>query len=235
MVNINNSTECLAEEKILHIAVSSNFLATSKIISKEFEKKHKSKIILSSDSTANLFTKIINGAPFDIFISADAKHPILLETKTNNKSSVYAYGKIVLWKKKSSIKKNILIKFNDLKNVSLANPKLSPYGYASDIIHKNLRIKNNKIIFGSNINQTFNFVYSDNSDAGLIALSQSIHNKLISSHIWKLPSYLYPKIEQRIIILKNNTNNDLKGKFISYIKKQKIQYIIKNSGYKIEK
>ena len=223
---------CYSNEKNqLHIAVSSNFLSTIKIISKNFEKKNKCHVIISSDSTANLFTKISNGAPFDIFISADAKHPKLLE-KENNKSLIYAYGKLAIWKK-NNFKKNTLIKLKKIKYLGLANPKLSPYGKASQITYNNINIKNNKFIIGTNINQTFYFIHSENNDIGIVALSQLIHNKTEKNQIWKIPKYLYPKIEQRIILLNNEKKNILKIKFIHYIQQTYTKNIIKKYGYKI--
>lgn len=222
-----------AKENQINVAVSANFLSTLKLISEQFEKKYSCTIVISADSTANIFTKIKNGAPFDVFISADSKHPVLLEnTLSHNMSHIYAYGKIILWTKKNKLKKNLLINLEYIKNLSIANPKLSPYGKASKKTYNNLKIKKDKIILGSNINQTFNFIYSNNSEIGIIAQSQILHNKITKTHSWKIPHYLYPTIEQRIIILKNSYLSD---KLIKYIKSQEIKTIIKNAGYKIEK
>lgn len=227
-LNINQ-----AKEHQLNVAVSANFLSTFKLISEQFEKKYNCSIFTSADSTANIFTKIKNGAPFDVFISADSKHPILLEnTMHNNTSHVYAYGKIILWTKKYTLKKNLLINLEYIKNLSIANPKLSPYGKASKKTYTNLKLKNDKIILGSNINQTFNFIYSNNSEIGIVAQSQILHNKIKNTQYWKIPHYLYPKIEQRIIILKNSY---LSNKLIKYIKSNKIKTVINNAGYKIDK
>ena len=168
-----------------------------------------------------------------MFISADSKHPLLLENElSKNKSHIYAYGKIILWTKKYTSKKNLLINLAHIENLSIANPKLSPYGKASKKTYNNLKIQKDHIILGSNINQTFNFIYSNNSDIGIIAQSQIIHNKIKKTHSWKIPHYLYPKIEQRIIILKNSY---LANKLMKYIKSEEIKNIINNAGYKIEK
>ena len=223
-------------ENNLNIAVSANFLSTFKIIAKKFEKNYNCNLIISTDSTSSLFKKIINGAPFDIFISADDKHPILIEKNKNQKykSKIYAYGNLVIWKKKNKIKKNILINIKKYTNISLAHSKLSPYGNASKKIYNNLNIKNTNVILGLNINQTFNFIYSENSKIGLIALSQVIHNKIKKKYIWKIPPYLYPKIEQRIILIENLKTNKFKKKLLTYMNTKEIKKIIKKSGYKIK-
>ncbi len=230
-LNIANSSE-----NKINVAVSSNFLTTFKKISQKFKKKHNCEIVISSDSTTNLFTKIKNGAPFDVFISADAKHPTLLKNflLIKDNTYTYAYGMITLWAKKTHLKKNSLIHFRNIKNITLANPRLSPYGYASKETYLNLKIKNKNFIFASNINQAFNFIYSENSEIGIVALSQIIHKQIKKINTWNIPSYLYPKIEQQLILLKNNKKNNLQKKLIKYIKTKKIKKIIKKCGYKLK-
>lgn len=222
--------------KKINIAISSNFLFTSKIISIKFENKYNVKTLSSSDSTANLFTKIKNNAPFDIFLSADSKHTKLLE-KINcfkNKSFNYAYGYLVLFSKNKKIKKQIL-KYSYLyKNIILSNFKLSPYGYSSKKILKNLKLKNiKKIIYGSNINHTFSMVYHNTCEIGITSLSNIMTNKIKTCFYWKIPKYIYPIIKQNILIIENNDNLIFNDKFLKYLKSKKIIKIIKKNGYKI--
>lgn len=217
----------------IYIAVSSNFLNTLQKISYNFEKENNCKIILSSDSTSNLFNKIRLGIPFDIFVSADAFHPKLLENK-NNKSQIYAYGRILFFTKSFYIKKNFLFFLNNCKNIGLANSKFSPYGVASNLVFKNLNIKNKFFIFGSNINQTFNFIYFNNNEIGIIAFSQAIQNNLEKKFLWKIPRYLYSNIEQRLIVLERSDNKYLTNLFLNYINSKNIKIFIKSQGYKID-
>jgi len=216
----------------LNVAVSSNFLNTFKIISKNFEKDYKCKIIISSDSTAHLFTKIKSGAPFDIFISADAKHPDLLET-SDLKSISYAYGKIILWQKNYKIKKNSLNLLNNHDAFSIANTKLSPYGKASQNVINNMNFKFKNIILGENINHVFKYIYSKNSEIGITALSHIIYYKINKNYIWKIPQYLYPKIEQKMIILNKNNKFHFKNIFMKYMKQDNIKNLISSHGYKL--
>lgn len=216
----------------LNICTASNFLTTLKIIKNEFEKENNCNIIISSDSTTNIYTKIVNGAPFDIFISADTKHVKLLKEKnlTINDDYIYALGILILLNKEintNKIKKNI-------KNISISNPKLSPYGKATQLFIKNTKLKiNNDIIYGSNVNQVHNFIISENSKLGFISLSQIINKKTEKNNYWIIPEYLYPQITQKITIIKNNKNLKLSIKFMDYIKSKKIQDLILNSGYKL--
>ncbi|MDP2763108.1 MAG: molybdate ABC transporter substrate-binding protein [Enterobacteriaceae bacterium] len=235
IINLNINAPVISKEKI-YIAVSSNFLFTINKIKMHFEKKYECKLIISSDSTSSLYTKIINGAPFDIFISADSKHITLLEKKNiTEKGKTYAYGKIVLWMSDIKKKTKLSILTNEFKNLSVSNPKLSPYGKASKNSIKNLNLKSHtKFIYGCNINQTFNFILSNNSTMGFIALSQIKHHKTEEKVYWKIQKYMYKTIEQKITILKNSKNKKLSEKFLKYLNKSKNKQIIINHGYKIK-
>ncbi len=216
----------------LNICTASNFLKTLKEIKIKFEKEYNCKIYISSDSTANIYTKIINGAPFDIFISADSKHINMLEkkNKTIYENYTYAIGKIIAIIKN----KNMKITKNKEKNLATANPKLSPYGKAVQNFIKNTKLKiKNKIIYGCNINQINTFIKSNNIDIGFTSLSQ-IKNDTNKKY-WIIPIYLYPQINQKIALLKESQNIFLAKKFIEYIKTDNIKNIIKKSGYDITK
>lgn len=215
----------------INVAVSSNFLSTFHVIAKEFESKYSCKINICSDSTANLYNKIINKAPFDIFISADAKHPLLLEAITFTKSFIYAYGKIVLFGKK--FKKNFFRNHRYFSNVALANRFLSPYGEASYKIIENLRLNFKTAVIGMNINQTYNFVYSNSSCIGFVSISQVLNVNIDKDFLWFCPVYLYPSIEQRAILLNNTYPNDILYSFMSYFKSEYVKSIIKQHGYAV--
>lgn len=225
--------QCFAKntENYLNISTASNFLTTLKTIKNKFEKENKCKIIISSDSTTNIYTKIINGAPFDIFISADEKHINLLKKKfITTDEYIYAIGILTLLNEninKKKIKKNI-------KNIAIANPKLSPYGKATKQFIKNSKLKiNNDIIYGCNINQVYNFLNSKNSKIGFISFSQIINNKKNKTDYWIIPKYLYPQITQKMAMIKNTQNLNLSKKFINFMKTENIKKLISDSGYKI--
>ncbi len=224
---------CLSKTIQINIAVASNFLITTEKICYFLEKKNKkNKFLISSDSTANLFTKIKNNAPFDIFISADKKHPNILE-KTNlnkNKSYIYAKGKIAFKTSKKKIKKQYLkyIKYENFLTIS--NPKLSPYGKSSNELLFNIKLKHNKIILGSNINTTFSYISNNTCNIGITSISQNIQNNIKKHTYLKIPKYLYSEIKQKVIILKEK--NKISLNILRYIKKDTIKDLIKKHGYK---
>ncbi len=216
----------------INVAVSSNFLSTFKIIGLCFEKKYNCDINICADSTAHLYNKIINNAPFNLFISADKKHPLLLESRYNKKADIYAYGSVVLWTNNFVIKKNIIRRFNDVNKFAVANVLYSPYGKYSKMIFKNLNLTKKNIITGTNINQTYSFIALYNDCIGFVALSQVIHNKINENFFLNIPIYLVSKIEQRMIIINNDSDN-LTLLLYNYIKSNECINIIKQFGYKI--
>ncbi|HFL8819523.1 MAG TPA: molybdate ABC transporter substrate-binding protein [Candidatus Azoamicus sp. OHIO2] len=217
----------------LNIAVSSNFLTTFNTIANEFEKHFKFKINVCSDSTASLYNKIIHKAPFDIFISADAKHPVLLENIFFTKSFVYAYGNLVLYSRNFKKRKNMFRHVYCFLNMAVANKMLSPYGKASYNIIENLQIKIKKVVIGMNINQTYNFICFNSTYVGFVSLSHVVTTNIDKMLIWVVPLYLYPLIEQRIIPLKDENTNKSIHYFLNYFKTDEVKGIISRYGYNI--
>jgi molybdate transport system substrate-binding protein len=223
---------CLSQQ--INIAVAANFLTTTQKICYFFEKKYKKCITsISSDSTSNLFTKIKNKAPFNIFMSADKKHANIL-AKSNfykNKTHTYAKGYLTLSKKQKKIKKQNLKYIKNEKFFTISNPKLSPYGKSSKNFNSNVKLNHKKIILGPNINHTFNLITNNTCNIGINSFSQSIQNKIKKTTYWKIPQYLHKEIKQKIIILKENKTKQTKL-FLKKIKNNKIRQIIKINGYK---
>ena len=233
-LNIFISSLCASENNKLNVAVSSNFLLTFKIIAFNFEQISICKLNICSDSTAILYNKIINNAPFDVFISADAKHPVFLEKNNINKSYIYGYGSLIFFGKKNKIIKNFLRKKENFYNIVVANKNLSPYGVSTMYVLKNLKIKFINIINGLNITQTYNFIYNNSSYCGFFALSQALHSQIQSSLFFLLPVYLYPKIEQRFIFLKDKHENFCLNLFFEYLNTDSVKKIIYKYGYRLK-
>lgn len=223
---------CLAQQ--INIAVAANFLNTTQKICYFFEKKYEKCITsLSSDSTSNLFTKIKNKAPFNIFMSADKKHANIL-AKSNfykNKTHTYAKGYLTLSKNKKKIKKQNLKYIKNEKFFTISNPKLSPYGKSSENFNLNIKLNHKKIILGPNINHTFNLITNNTCNIGINSFSQSIQNKIKKNTYWKIPKYLHKEIKQKMIIIKENKTKQTKL-FFKKIKNNKTKHIIKINGYK---
>ena len=234
-----NSTQAFADE--IRVAVASNFYPAMKEIALQYElKKSKTsenhKIVLIPGSSGRHYAQIMNGAPFDLFFSADKVRPILLEKKRiseNGSRFTYALGKLVLWSSLDGfVEKEERLYHKDLRFIAIANPKIAPYGVAAKeaLISINLwEDMKSKLIRGENIAQTFQFVNSGNAKLGFVSYSQLMNpNYPVGGSFWMVPQSLYKPIEQQAVLLRES----LLGKdFLSFMQMNKSLKIISKFGY----
>tara|TARA_B110000046_G_scaffold156907_1_gene167918 strand:- start:18 stop:563 length:546 start_codon:yes stop_codon:yes gene_type:complete len=178
----------------------------------------------------------MNGAPFDLFFSADKVRPILLEKKgisENGSRFTYALGKLVLWSSLDGfVEKDERLYHKDLRFIAIANPKIAPYGVAAKeaLISINLwEDMKSKLIRGENIAQTFQFVNSGNAKLGFVSYSQLMNpNYPVGGSFWMVPQSLYKPIEQQAVLLRES----LLGKdFLSFMRTDQSLKIISKFGY----
>jgi len=225
----------------IKIAVSSNFYPAMKEIVlryelKNFQSSENHKIVLISGSSGKHYAQIINGAPFDIFFSADKVRPILLEKKGISESGsrfTYALGRLVLWSSLDGfVEKEERLYNDDLRFLAIANPKIAPYGVAAReaLISFNLwEDLQSKLVRGENIAQTFQFVNSGNAKLGFISYSQLMNpNYPVVGSFWEVPQSIYKPIEQQVVLLKKSS---LAKDFLSFIESDESLNIISKYGY----
>ena len=232
-------SQALANE--IQAAVASNFYNPFREISRQFEKDTGHKVRIIFGSTGKLYAQIIHGAPFELFLSADSKRPMLLEKgnyAVSGSRFTYALGKITLWSVNSDLitsdGKSTLQK-KKISHIAMANPKTAPYGKAARQTLKKLRLWEDVrplLVQGENISQTFQFVASQNAELGFVALSQILDPKNIhKGKRWDVPKSLYDPIEQDTTILKYGENNPGVKDLWKYLKGDKAKQIIKKYGY----
>lgn len=227
----------------LRLAVASNFIESAHILAREFESISKHEIQISSGSSGKLYHQIINGAPYDVFLSADTQKPQFLASKgvaLESSRQTYALGQLAIWFKQCPDEPS-LTKLTDksIRKIALANPKLAPYGHATQSLLKNNQIwaiLKSKLIYPENISQVAQMVKLGVVDAAFIAGS---HNTKLESE--KAPSAAscsqllnpkeYPRIAQDLVLLKQSKNNIAAKEFITFIASPKGQDLIKNMGY----
>ena len=240
LISIGLSFTQIAAEEI-KVAVASNFYPAIKEIVLQYESKQSQssenhKIVIISGSSGKHFAQIINGAPFDIFFSADKARPTLLEKKGMSESGsrfTYALGRLVLWSSLDGfVEKDERLYNNDLRFLAIANPKIAPYGVAAreTLISINLWEEvQSKLIRGENIAQTFQFVNSGNAELGFISYSQLRNpNYPLVGSFWEVPQSFYKPIEQQVVLLKKSL---LAKDFLSYIGSDESLNIISKYGY----
>jgi len=193
-------------------------------------------------SSGNAFTQISNGAPFDIYFSADIMYPQKLKDAglTLTEPKLYAIGRIVLWSARLDVSKGMSV-LADKPNIKIAtaNPEHAPYGQRSVDALKfyGLYEKVDKqLIFGENISQAAQFCMTGNADAGLIALSLVL-SPLMSNQgkYFLIDEKSHRPLEQAYVILDHAKGNKDVSAFAEYISATAARLIFEKYGFTLPK
>ncbi|TDF81489.1 molybdate ABC transporter substrate-binding protein [Pseudomonas sp. H9] len=229
-----------AEE--VQVAVAANFTAPIQAIAKDFEKDTGHKLVAAYGATGQFYAQIKNGAPFEVFLAADDSTPAKLESEGDGvKGSrfTYAIGTLALWSAKPGYvdAEGEVLKKNEYKHLSIANPKAAPYGLAATQVLDKLKLTEAtkaKIVEGQNITQAFQFVSTGNAELGFVALSQIYKDgKVTEGSAWIVPASLHEPIKQDALILNKGKDNPAAKALVEYLKGPKAAALIKSYGYEI--
>ncbi|MFO0705507.1 MAG: molybdate ABC transporter substrate-binding protein [Nitrospira sp.] len=229
-----------AEE--ITVAAASDLNFAMKEIVAEYEKTTGEHVKLSLGSSGNFYAQIQNGAPFDLYFSADIGYPKKLEEAgLAVPGSVYRYavGRIVIWAGTASnldVSKGFaLLQDAGVKKIAIANPKHAPYGRAAVAAMESARIYEavkGKLILGENISQAAQFIESGACDVGVIALSLAMAPAMKSKGAyWEVPLDAYPPLEQGAVVLKSSKQQDSAKRFLEFMKSQLGQEIMTRYGF----
>lgn len=231
------SVSLYADEKI-HAGVAANYIQVFKELSTAFESKTGIKVEAAYTSSGSLYSQIINGAPYDIFLSADEKRPALLfNDGLAEKPFTYAKGKVVLWSAKKDFCKPKgwvnAVKSVNVKKIAIANPVTAPYGASSVAALRKRGIYesvSSRIVNSQDIAQAFQYTSTEAVDAGFCALSA------VYSPQGKAGCYYIieeaPAIIQNACLLKNRKNRSAAEKFASFLVSKEAAKIKDKYGYK---
>src|SRR5438309_121657 len=209
----------------------------------EFEKRTGNTVKLSLGSSGNFFAQLSNGAPFDVFFSADIGYPKKLEEAALAEPGtlyMYAVGRIVLWVPKGSpIDVGALgikaLQHPSVKKIAIANPKHAPYGRAAVAAMEHYKVYDavkDKLVLGENISQTAQFVQTAGADIGIIALSLAVAPAMKDTGmLWEVPFEAYPRLEQGAVILKAAKDQKTARAFLDYIKSPEGTAVFKRYGF----
>ena len=226
----------------VNVAVAANFSAPIEEIAKEFNKATGHQLKVSTGASGKFYAQIKNGAPFQVFLSADEEKPAQLEKDglaIQGSRFTYAIGKLVLWSANPALidTKGIILESAKFNKVALANPKTAPYGEAAIETLTALRLKNqleSKFVMGENISQTYQFVATGNAEIGFVALSQiTKDNKLTGGSAWIVPEKLYSPIKQDAVLLVTGKDSIAARQFMAFLKSNESLKVIRSYGYGI--
>lgn len=235
------ATPAQAGEVVIAAASDLNF--AFKELIQAFEQKSGHHVKLSLGSSGNFFSQIQNGAPYDLYFSADIRYPQkLVESGHGAADSLYAYaiGRIVLWvtaRSQAPVEQKGLEALLDpsIHKIAIANPKHAPYGRAAVAALEKTglyaRVKD-RLVFGENISQAAQFVESGAAEAGIIALSLALAPSMkAAGRYWEIPASYHPPIEQGAVILKASKHQEAAKQFLEFVKSPAGQEVMTRYGF----
>lgn len=218
-----------AQADEVKVAVAANFKATLGKIADAFKADTGNTVTISSAATGVLYTQITHGAPFDLFLSADAATPAKLEKEGKGSGRfTYAVGKLGLWHKGGPAPDDAALRAWH-GNLAIANAKTAPYGAAAmaTLDHLKIDAKQFRVLTGSNISQTWQYVESGNAEYGFVAWANLVDAGK-TGEAWAVPADYYPAIEQQGIVLKPGKATDT---LVAWLKSDKGRALITAAGY----
>jgi molybdate transport system substrate-binding protein len=233
---------CAAQD--FTVAAAADLQSAMQDVAARFEKQTGKAVKVTYGSSGNFFQQIQNGAPFDMFFSANLDYPKKLERAGLVESgSYYGYGKgkIVVWVPNDS-KLDISSGLKSLLDpkigkVAVANPQHAPYGQAAVAAMRKEgiydRVKD-KFVLGENISQTASFAVSGAADVGVVALSLALSpNMKDKGRYAEIPEGDYPPIEQACVILSSSKNKDTAKQFLAFVKSAAVADILVKYGFDV--
>jgi molybdate transport system substrate-binding protein len=226
----------------VQVAVAANFTAPIQALAASFEQDTGHKLVASYGATGQFYTQIKNGAPFEVFLSADDSTPQKLENEGDTlKGSrfTYAVGTLALWSPQAGYvdANGEVLKRNQFKHLSIANPKAAPYGLAATQVLAKQGLSEqvkDKLVEGQNITQAYQFVSTGNAELGFVALSQIYKDgKVTRGSAWIVPAALHDPIKQDAVILNKGKDSAAAKALVEYLKGPKAAAVIKSYGYEL--
>ena len=240
LIACNKPSDKNREQPTITIAVAANMQFAMDALIKAFEVGSDIQCQTTVSSSGKLTAQIMEGAPFDVFVSADMKYPLEIEKSglAALPARPYAFGKLVLW----TMKPDFLPDFSTLdseqvRHIALANPRTAPYGSAAMEVLEHLGMQEKvmpKLVYGESIAQTNQFIITQAAELGFTAMSVVFSPEMKGKGAWiAVPSGWYSPIEQGAVVIKRGeTSSAAAVQFFEYLFSEEAQQILKDYGYK---
>ena len=228
--------------RALTVAAASDLQTALPEVIKKFERESNATVTVSFGSSGNFFAQIQNGAPFDVFLSADIDYPKqLIASGHAEASSLYQYatGRIVMWTRKDSgiDVSGGLRSLTDSRvtRIAIANPKYAPYGRAAEAALRREKVYDavrGKLVLGENISQTAQLVDSGNASVGIIALSLAVGPALRARGKYsEIPATAHPPIAQAAVIVSASARKPVAREFLTFLTRTDISEHLHRFGF----
>jgi molybdate transport system substrate-binding protein len=221
------------------VAVAANFTDAAKAIAARFKARTGHEATLSFGSSGQFYTQIANGAPYEVFLSADVERPQRAETEglaVPGSRFTYATGRLVLFSKEPGLVdgRGAVLAKGKFEKLSLADPKTAPYGQAAVETLTRRKLYDGlkpKIVTGGSITQAYQYVQTGAAELGFVALSQVVDEK--GGSRWLVPAGDHTPIEQQAVLLKSGANSAAAKAFLTFLKSGEAKAIIRRYGYEV--
>lgn len=242
LISTRSGTQEKAQPELL-VAAAADLNPALHDIAQQYEKKTGIRIKLSFGASGALTQQIENGAPFDLFFSADMDYPKhLIADGQVDPASLYQYslGKLVLWVPASSpldVERQgmAILLDGSVKKIAIANPEHAPYGRAAVAALKLAGLYDrlaDRFVMGENVSQAAQFAESGNAQAGFVALAHALSPAVKSTgKFWVVPADYYPPLEQGVVVLSRSPNKKEAAEFLQYLKTRAASDVLRKYGF----
>jgi molybdate transport system substrate-binding protein len=229
----------------LIVAAAADLSSAMQEIADRYQKQSGATVKLSFGASGALTQQIENGAPFDLFFSADMDYPRhLIAASEADGGSLYGYaiGKLVLWVPSNSPlevqQKGMSVLLDpSVRKISIANPEHAPYGRAAVAALKHTGLYDrvsDRLVLGENIAQAAQFVESGNAQVGFVALAHAVAPSMRGKgKYWVVPAEDYPPLVQGVVVLSHSQNKKEAAEFLAYIKTKEISELLRKYGFEV--
>jgi len=229
----------------LVVAAAADLSAALKEVADGYEKQTGVKVKLSFGASGALTQQIQNGAPFDVFFSADMDYPRqLISAGEADGASLYQYavGKLVLWVPADSAldvehKGMDVLLDPAVKKIAIANPEHAPYGRAAVAALKHAELYerlSDRLVLGENVSQAAQFAESGNAQAGFVALAHAVAPAMRGKgKYWEVPAEYYPALAQGVVALAHSQHKKVAGEFLEYIRTKEVGELLRKYGFSL--
>ena len=229
----------MADADEVHVAVAANFLATLREIGEEFRRQQGHSLVISSGSTGKLYAQITHGAPYEIFLAADAERPQRLEKETYavmGSRFTYARGRLALWSRDPARVDagGQILATGKFHHLAMANARTAPYGVAAKetLVHLGLwETLAPNIVQGEDIGQVLQFVESGSAEVGFIAFAQA--KKRATGSYWLVPQEYHAPLIQQAVLLRRGSKHAAARAFMDFLRGPVARRIIQGDGYDV--
>ena len=221
------------------VAVAANFTEPAKAIAAAFTRATGHHALLSFGSSGAFYAQMTHGAPFELFLSADADRPIQAERAgiaVPGSRFTYAIGRLVLFSTRPGVvdPRGEVLRRGGFGRIAIADPATAPYGLAAVQTMNRLGVAaalRPRIVQGSSITQAYQFVATGAADLGFVALSQVV--AVPGGSRWLVPASLHAPIDQQAVLLKTGAGNPAARSFLAFLRGPEATAIIRRFGYEV--